>query len=70
MEASGLITRRVYAQVPPKVEYSLTDLGDSLRPVVEGDGGVGARARSDNDNEIREFPGSFGKRDGHRRGVK
>ena len=35
MEASGLITRQVYAQVPPKVEYSLTDLGASLRPVVE-----------------------------------
>ena len=35
MEASGLIFRQVYAQVPPKVEYSLTALGDSLRPVVE-----------------------------------
>lgn len=35
MENDGLIARQVYAQVPPKVEYSLTPLGASLRPVVE-----------------------------------
>ena len=35
MESDGLITRTVYAQVPPKVEYSLTPLGASLRPVVD-----------------------------------
>ena len=35
MEADGLVHREVYAQVPPKVEYSLTPLGMSLRPVVE-----------------------------------
>lgn len=35
MEADGLVLRQVYAQVPPKVEYSLSPLGQSLQPVVE-----------------------------------
>ena len=35
MERNGLVERKVFAQVPPKVEYSLTSLGVSLRPVVD-----------------------------------
>ncbi len=35
MERNGLVERKVYAQVPPKVEYSLTPLGRSLKPVVD-----------------------------------
>lgn len=34
LEARGLIRRKVYQQVPPKVEYSLTPLGQSLEPVL------------------------------------
>ena len=34
LESDGIIHRKVYAQVPPKVEYSLTEIGESLRSVL------------------------------------
>src|SRR6266849_2615458 len=34
MEADGIVSRKVYPQIPPKVEYSLTSLGNTLKPVL------------------------------------
>jgi len=35
MEADGIITRTVYPEVPPRVEYALSPLGESMRPILD-----------------------------------
>ncbi len=35
MEADGIITRTVYPEVPPRVEYALSGLGESMRPILD-----------------------------------
>ena len=35
MEKDGIIIRTVYPEVPPRVEYSLSELGDSMRPIIK-----------------------------------
>jgi DNA-binding HxlR family transcriptional regulator len=42
LEQSGVVTRTIYAEVPPRVEYALTDKGRALRPVVDAMAAWGA----------------------------
>ena len=35
METDGIVTRTVYPEVPPRVEYSLSELGESMRPIID-----------------------------------
>lgn len=34
MESDGIVTRTVYPEVPPRVEYALSELGESMRPII------------------------------------
>lgn len=35
MEADGIVTRTVYPEVPPRVEYCLSELGETMRPIIK-----------------------------------
>lgn len=47
MEADGIVDRTVYAEVPPRVEYALNELGETLRPIIKAmeEWGVGYQER-------------------------
>lgn len=47
LEEDGLVDRTVYAEVPPRVVYSLSELGNTLRPVIDAmqEWGIGYKAR-------------------------
>ena len=62
MEADGLLTRKAYAEVPPRVEYTLTELGKSLRPVIAAmfDWGVDYNRRNNSPtSELADALGSI-----------
>ena len=48
MEEKGLLTRKVYAEVPPRVEYTLTETGYSLKPVLDAMQTWGAEYKAKN----------------------
>ena len=48
MEEKGLLTRKVYAEVPPRVEYTLTETGYSLKPVLDARWAWGAGYKAKN----------------------
>jgi DNA-binding HxlR family transcriptional regulator len=52
MESDGLITRKIYAEVPPKVEYSSTDLGKSVQEILDAVSKWGHFYALDNDIKI------------------
>ena len=50
MEADGIITRAVYPEVPPRVEYALSDLGESMRPIIMSMEAWGKNYKSNQDS--------------------
>ncbi|OME94540.1 MULTISPECIES: winged helix-turn-helix transcriptional regulator [Paenibacillus] len=68
LEYHDIVHREVYAQIPPKVEYSITEYGQRMKPLLQAmsDWGIGhvehMRELNDKDNEVTE--GSFGLRNG------
>ena len=48
MEEKGLLTRKIYAEVPPRVEYTLTETGYSLKPVLDAMWAWGAEYKAKN----------------------
>ncbi len=55
LEEDGLVKRKVYAQVPPKVEYSLTKTGETLKPVINAMTNWGAFYRA-KELKLAEIP--------------
>ena len=62
MEKDGLLTRKAYAEVPPRVEYTLTDMGESLRPILAAMFDWGMAYKTQNGSPANERVEKLGKR--------
>lgn len=60
MEASGLLTRKAYPEVPPRVEYTLTETGESLKPVLAAMFDWGMDYKKKNDSSSNEQVDALG----------
>ena len=55
LESDGIIERKVYPEVPPTVEYYLTDKGNDLRPIIDLMKEYGLKYKGSNNEQIRLF---------------
>lgn len=61
MEASGLLTRTAYPEVPPRVEYALTETGRSLKPVLSAMFDWGMAYKRKNNSPSNELVAALGE---------
>ena len=61
MEANGLLTRKAYAEVPPRVEYTLTETGESLKPILSAMFDWGMDYKRKNNSPANELVNALGK---------
>ena len=57
MEQKGLLSRKVYAEVPPRVEYTLTETGYSLRPILDAMSAWGSAYKAKNAQAAGQIEG-------------
>lgn len=61
MEVNGLLTRKAYAEVPPRVEYTLTEIGESLKPILSAMFDWGMDYKRKNNSPSNELVNALGR---------